>query len=94
MNEYDTAMIDYPNRWASIPIASFLEKYDFFGKTILPFCSHGGGRFGQRLTAIAKLVPNAAMDEVLSIHDLGGSELSSDVADWLNSNEIQSQRGD
>ena len=47
MEQYDTIMIGYPNWWASIPmpVASFLEEYDFSGKTILPFCSHGGGRF-------------------------------------------------
>lgn len=91
MEQYDTIMLGYPNWWASIPmpIASFLEEYDFSGKTILPFCSHGGGRFGQSLTAIAKLAPNATMGEALSIHYSGGSELSSDVTDWLNSNGIQ-----
>ena len=91
MDEYDTVMIGYPNWWASIPmpIASFLEEYDFSGKTILPFCSHGGGRFGQSLTAIAKLAPDAVMGEALSIHYSGGSELSSDVTDWLEKNNIQ-----
>lgn len=91
MDEYDIVMIGYPNWWASIPmpVASFLEEYDFSGKTILPFCSHGGGRFGQSLTAIAKLAPNAAMGEALSIHYSGGSELSGDVSAWLGSNGIQ-----
>lgn len=91
MDEYDTVMIGYPNWWASIPmpIASFLEEYDFSGKTILPFCSHGGGRFGQSLTAIAKLAPDATMGEALSIHYSGGSELASDVTEWLSSNGIQ-----
>lgn len=91
MEEYDVVMLGYPNWWASIPmpIASFLEEYDFSGKTILPFCSHGGGRFGQSLTAIAKLAPNASMGEALSIHYSGGSTLSNDVTDWLSSNEIQ-----
>lgn len=91
MDEYAIVMLGYPNWWASIPmpVASFLEEYDFSGKTILPFCSHGGGRFGQSLTAIAKLAPNAAMGEALSIHYSGGSALSGDVSKWLNSNEIQ-----
>lgn len=91
MDEYDIVMIGYLNWWASIPmpVASFLEEYDFSGKTILPFCSHGGGRFGQSLTAIAKLAPNAAMGEALSVHYSGGSELSGDVTDWLNNNHIQ-----
>ena len=71
-----------------MPIASFLEEYDFTGKTIIPFCSHGGGRFGQSLTAIAKLAPDAQMGEGLSVHYSGGNSLSDDVAEWLESNGI------
>lgn len=91
MDDYDIVMLGYPNWWASIPmpIASFLEEYDFSGKTIIPFCSHGGGRFGQSLTAISKLAPNAEMGEALSVHYSGGSELSEDVAEWLSNNGIQ-----
>lgn len=91
MEQYDTIMLGYPNWWASIPmpIASFLEEYDFSGKIIIPFCSHGGGRFGQSLTAIAKLAPNASMGEALSIHYSGGSELQNDISEWLEKNSIQ-----
>lgn len=89
--QYDTILLGYPNWWASIPmpIASFLEEYDFSGKTIVPFCSHGGGRFGQSLTAIAKLAPDAVMGEGLSIHYSGGSSLGDDVAAWLRKNGIE-----
>lgn len=90
MDEYDTILLGYPNWWASIPmpVASFLEEYDFTGKTIVPFCSHGGGRFGQSLTAIAKLAPDAAMGEGLSVHYSGGDTLPDDIAAWLEVNEI------
>ncbi len=90
ISSYDTVLIGYPNWWASIPmpIASFLEEYDFSGKTILPFCSHGGGRFGQSLTAIAKLAPDASMGEALSVHYSGGSSLSGDVRNWLKANGL------
>lgn len=71
-----------------MPIASFLEEYDFSGKTIIPFCSHGGGRFGQSLTAIAKLAPDAAMGEALSIHYSDGSGLHDDITEWLETNGI------
>lgn len=70
-----------------MPIASFLEEYDFSGKTIIPFCSHGGGRFGQSLTAIAKLVPDAKMGEALSVHYSGGSDLPDEITEWLKTNE-------
>ena len=87
---YNTVYIGYPNWWASIPmpIASFLEAFDFAGKRILPFCSHGGGRFGQSLTAIAKLAPQSNLGQGLSIHYSGGSTLSEDVAAWLEENGI------
>ncbi|MBQ3649585.1 MAG: hypothetical protein II957_05205, partial [Treponema sp.] len=84
--EYDTIILGYPNWWASIPmpIATLLESYDFTGRTIMPFCSHGGGRFGQSLTAISKLAPKAILTEGLSVHYSGGSSLSKDVEKWLN----------
>ena len=91
MNDYDIILLGYPNWWASIPmpIASFLEEYDFSGKTIIPFCSHGGGRFGQSLTAIAKLAPEAVIGEGLSVHYSGGSTLPDDVTAWLELNGIK-----
>jgi formylglycine-generating enzyme required for sulfatase activity/flavodoxin len=89
--EYDTIIIGYPNWWASIPmpIATFLESYDFSGKTIVPFCSHGGGRFGQSVTAIAKLAPKARIGEGLSVHYSGGSSLPKDVEKWLEKNGVK-----
>ncbi len=91
MDDYDIILLGYPNWWASIPmpIASFLEEYDFSGKRIIPFCSHGGGRFGQSLTAIAKLAPDAVMGEGLSVHYSGGSGLSGNVTAWLEANGIK-----
>lgn len=82
---YEMIILGYPNWWASIPmpIATLLESYDFSGKSIAPFCSHGGGRFGQSLTAIAKLAPNAKLLEGLSVHYSGGARLSKDVEEWL-----------
>lgn len=90
MEQYDIILLGYPNWWASIPmpVASFLEEYDFTGKTIVPFCSHGGGRFGQSLTAITKLVPEAVLGEGLAISYSGGSGMPDDVAAWLEENQI------
>ena len=83
-------ILGYPNWWASIPmpVASFLEEYDFADKTILPFCSHGGGRFGQSLTAIAKLAPEATLLDGLAVSYSGGSALSEDVRMWLERSGI------
>ncbi|MGL5514549.1 MAG: flavodoxin, partial [Sporomusa sp.] len=90
MKQYDTLILGYPNWWASIPmpIASFLEEYDFSGKTIIPFCSHGGGSLGQSVTAISKLAPDSVIGKGLSVHYSGGSNLNVDVHKWLELNKI------
>lgn len=70
-----------------MPKASFLEEYNFSGKIIMPFYSHGGGKFGQSLTAIVKLVHEAIITEGLSVHYSGGGALKSNIAKWLSRNK-------
>lgn len=90
MSRYRTVLLGYPNWWASIPmpIATFLESYDFTDVLICPFCSHGGGRLGQSVSAISKLVPTARIGEPLSVHYGGGPELPNDIAAWLDANGV------
>lgn len=71
-----------------MPVATFLESYDFAGKTIMPFCSHGGGRFGQSISAITKLAPDAKIIQGLFVHYSGGSTLKIDIAKWLKDSGI------
>lgn len=91
IDDYDVIMIGYPNWWATIPmpIASFLDDYKLDNKLIIPFCSHGGGEFGQSISDISKLEPNATIGTGLSIHYSGGSSLSKDIDNWLNQNGIK-----
>lgn len=86
LDRYDTVLVGYPNWWASIPmpVATFLESYDFAGKTVLPFCSNGGGGLGQSVSAVSKLVSAATVKDGLSIYYSGGASMSSDVSAWLD----------
>ena len=49
MDSYDTVIIGFPIWWGVAPriIETFLESYDFSGKTILPFCTSGGSGVGR-----------------------------------------------
>ena len=69
VSEYDTILLGYCNWWSSIPacVRTFLTRSDLSGKTIVPFCSMGGGRFGQTISAIAKLAPNSVIKEGLEV---------------------------
>ena len=91
IDDYDVILLGYPNWWATIPmpIASFLDDYKLDNKLIIPFCSHGGGEFGQSIADISKIEPNAVIGTGLSIHYSGGSGLSKDIDEWLIKNGIK-----
>ena len=59
MDAYDTVIIGFPIWWGVAPriIETFLESYDFSGKTILPFCTSGGSGVGSSDTALHKNAP-------------------------------------
>ena len=46
--DYDTIFIGYPIWWGNkpMPVYTFIESYDFNGKTIIPFATHEGSGFG------------------------------------------------
>lgn len=87
MDQYDTVILGYPNWWGTFPMAvfTFLEEYDFSGKTILPFCTHEGSGLGSSERDIRKLCPSATVLPGLAIR--GGSVGRADqlVANWLKS---------
>ena len=91
IGQYDTIFLGFPNWWASIPmpIATFLESYDLSGKKIIPFCTHGGGRYGQSISAIGKLCPTAEILEPFEVYYGGRSSLRGNVQDWLKDNGVQ-----
>ena len=64
-------------------VYSFLEEYDFSGKTIIPYCPHGGSGFSGTVDTIAELQPNATVsDEGLAISRNDVADSASDVAAW------------
>ena len=48
IDAYDTIVLAYPNYWGTVPMAvvTFLERFDFSGKTILPLCTNEGSGMG------------------------------------------------
>ena len=85
LDEYDVIYLGYPNYWSTMPMAvfTFLEHFDFSGKTIKPFCTHEGSGLGSSLSDIKKLCPAAKVEKGLAIH--GGSVKRSrkDIEKWV-----------
>ena len=57
IDDYDTVILAYPNYWGTMPMAvyTFLDRYDFTGKTILPLCTNEGSGMGSSEGNIKKL---------------------------------------
>ena len=91
MDAYDTIILGYPNWWSSIPmpVATFLDAYDFAGKSILPFCSHGGGGIGRSVADIAKLASSTRVADGLAVHSAGGTGMPGVVSEWLTKNSVK-----
>lgn len=85
MDSYDVIYIGYPNWWGTMPMAvfTFLESYDFSGKTIIPFCTHEGSGMGSSERDIKKLCPNAKVLSGLAIRGGSVDRADKDVANWL-----------
>lgn len=87
LDSYDVIFLGYPNWNADLPMPlyTFLEEYDFSGKTIIPFTTHGGSGFSRTIQTISDLQPNATViSHGLSISRNSVSGAESDVVDWVN----------
>ncbi len=85
-DNYDVIFLGYPN-WNSdlpMPLYTFLEEYDFSGKTIIPFTTHGGSGLSRTVQTIQELQPDAAVVENgLSISRNNVPDAQSEVSDWI-----------
>lgn len=88
VSSYKYIFIGTPNWFKSFapPILSFLRTVDLNGKTIIPFCTHGGGGFGQIEINIAKECPNS---KILSGFASMSPFNEKQVVDWINKIECK-----
>ncbi|MFA6078231.1 MAG: flavodoxin [Candidatus Omnitrophota bacterium] len=90
MGSYDIIFIGYPNWWGTFPapVKTFLTEYDLSGKTIAPFCTHGGSGLGKSVADISSLCPNSTVLEGIAIwgKDVKGAQAI--VSEWLQKIKI------
>ena len=90
MDEYDVVFLGYPNWWGTMPMAvfTFLDAYDFSGKTIIPFCTHEGSGMGHSEGDIKELCANAKVLKGLSILGRSVHGARRDIAAWLRKLDV------
>lgn len=88
-DRYDTVYLGYPIWWGDLPmiVYSFLESYDFSGKTVVPFCTHAGSGNAGTQSKIQAVIPDAQVKQVLAIAgtDTQNSpdSVEQQVSEWL-----------
>ena len=90
IDRYDTIILAYPNYWGTMPMAvfTFLERYDFSGKTILPLCTNEGSGMGKSERDIEKLAKGATVKKGLPITGSNASGCQNSVKSWLAANGL------
>lgn len=84
IDKYDTIYLGYPNYWSTMPmhVFTFLEKFDFTGKTIKPFCTHEGSGMGRSESDIKKLCPGAKVEKGIAIHGTSVGNSKAALKKW------------
>ena len=86
IESYNTIFVGSPNWWDTIapPVATFLSVYDLSGKTVVPFCTHGGGGLGRISQDIAKLCPQTTILDSFEVYGSRTENTQAQVSAWLN----------
>jgi len=85
LDDYDEIYLGYPNYWGTMPMAvyTFLEHYDFTGKTIHPFCTHEGSGLAGTVRDIQKAAPGAKVAKGLAIHGSSVDGAKATLEKWV-----------
>lgn len=84
-DSYDVVFVGYPDWWSDAPmlIYSFLESYDWAGKTLVPFCTSGSSGFGRSLDKLPDSAPGATILEGLHVSGSSVDGAADQVAEWV-----------
>ena len=86
LDSYDTVFIGYPIWWSDLPqiLYTFFDTYDFSGKTVIPFSTHGGSSFAGTPATIQSLEPGAKMLDGLTISRNNIQDAEQEIVSWVN----------
>ena len=87
---YDVIYLGFPNWWGTPPMAvfTFLEAFDFSGKTLLPFCTHEGSGMGRSEHDIAAACPGAIVASGLAVQGSRVHGAESEIRRWVEATHV------
>ena len=85
LDDYDEIYLGYPNYCGTMPMAvyTFLETFDFTGKTIHPFCTHEGSGLSNTVNDIKNTAKGATVTNGLPVFGSDADKAEGIVNDWI-----------
>ena len=85
MDQYNVIFIGFPNWWNNMPmpVFTFLEEYDFSGKTVIPFTTYGNGGWGRSIGSIQEALPESDVLDGLAVQEHELKDALTEVAEWV-----------
>lgn len=85
LDEYDTIFVGFPNWYRSYPriVATFLSKYSFVGKTVIPFCTNEEGAFGIGESELKASVKGAIIKPGFATRGYTAETCDKELSEWL-----------
>lgn len=90
-DDYDIIYIGYPIWWSDMPkiLYTFMELYDFSGKTVIPFSTHGGSELAGTVSTIRNKLSSSTVEEnAFTISRDTMEAAPEEVESWLKEIEI------
>ena len=85
MSRYDTVFLGYPIWWGTVPMCvyTFMEEYDFTGKRVIPFNTHGGSGLGRSITDIKAALTGANVDDGFAVRGTEAAGSQARITGWV-----------
>ena len=97
MEDYDIVFLGFPNWWYTLPmpVLTFVEEYDWSGKTVVPFVTHGtGGLSGTIRDLTAALPDDVTLLEPIGVYRPEVNDAQGTVQEWIAGLELELPQGD
>ena len=96
MEDYDIVFLGFPNWWYTLPmpVLTFVEEYDWSGKTVVPFVTHGTGGLSSTIRDLTAALPeDVTILEPIDVYRPEVDDSQSAVQEWIAGLDLELPQG-